>query len=114
MESQEFWKILEATLKSPATHQLIPGVIQRAYDLDLTIPVVLNIQEQVISEAQGRKFGYCATSLSVPPKMGSSVKERKLREVISDLKALKYDGICFTSDDPIFGHNFIGVEWSDL
>ena len=45
---------------------------------------------------------------------GLSINERKLREVVSDLKASKCDGICFTSDDPEFGNHFIGVEWSDL
>ena len=114
MTSQQFWKMIESVLKSPATHHLVPGIIKRAYDLDLTILVVLNSQGQVFCEAQGRKFGYCAAGLSFNPQMGSSVKERKLREVISDLKAVKCDGICFTSEDPDFGNHFIGVEWSDL
>jgi len=114
MTSQQFWKMLESTLKSPATHQLVPGIIRRAYDLDLTIPVVMNSKGQVFCEAQGRKFGYCAAGLTFNPKMGNSVKERKLREIISDLKTVKCDGICFTSEDPEFGNHFIGVEWSDL
>ena len=114
MTSQQFWKMLESTLKFPATHQLVPGIIRRAYDLDLTIPVVMNSKGQVFCEAQGRKFGYCAAGLTFNPKMGNSVKERKLRKIISDLKTVKCDGICFTSEDPEFGNHFIGVEWSDL
>ena len=56
MTSQQFWKMLESVLKSPATHHLVPGIIKRAYDLDLTIPVVLNSQGQVFCEAQGREI----------------------------------------------------------
>lgn len=31
MTSQQFWKMLESTLKSLATHQLVPGIIRRPY-----------------------------------------------------------------------------------
>lgn len=73
MTSQQFWKMLEAMIKSPETHQLVPGIIKRAYDLDLSIPVVMNSKGQVFCEAQGRKFGYCAAGLTFNPKMGKAI-----------------------------------------
>ena len=70
MTNQQFWKMLESTLKSPATHQLVPGIIRRAYDLDLTIPVVMNSKGQVFITLKASKVnGYVKVYFSgpVPP-----------------------------------------------